>query len=94
MVKTDLKGVGRKCVNGITLAQDRNDCCVLLNMIVNSEYSEYFTGWGSIIVSEPGLCFVELVVKKRLVKMWTEFMDQWQTLANSWPAGRLPASEG
>lgn len=35
MVKTDLKGTGWKGFNGITLAQDRNDCCVLLNMVVN-----------------------------------------------------------
>jgi len=35
MFKRGLKGIGWKGVNGITLAQDRNDCCVLLNMVVN-----------------------------------------------------------
>jgi len=35
MIKIDLKGTGWKGVNGITLVQDRNDCFVLLNMVVN-----------------------------------------------------------
>jgi hypothetical protein len=35
MVKIDLKGIGWKDVNGIALAQDRNDCCVLLDTVVN-----------------------------------------------------------
>jgi len=34
MVKID-KGIGWKGVNGISLAQDRNDFCVLFDMVVN-----------------------------------------------------------